>query len=69
LFTFIDVKEPLDGIPEIWILNVRQIIKGMGIGIENRSIRLSLSSNLPLVPPDQKYPGTEDYTDEARVEP
>jgi hypothetical protein len=54
LFTFIDVKEPLDGIPEIWILNVRQIIKGMGIGIENRSIRLSLGGDLPLVPPDQK---------------
>jgi hypothetical protein len=40
----------------------------MRVDIEYSPIRLSLGGDLPLVPPDQQYPGTQDDADKARVE-
>ena len=55
-------------IPEIRILDIGQIVKSMRVGIDYSPIRLSLGSDLSLVPPDQQYPGSQDDADKARVE-
>jgi len=52
-------------IPEIRILDIGQIVKRMRVGIEYSPIRLGLSGDLSLVPPDQQYPGSQDDTDKA----
>jgi len=61
------MKDHLDGIPEIRVLDIGQIVESMRVGIEYSPIRLGLSRNLLLVPPDQQDPSTEDNSDETRV--
>jgi len=61
------MKDHLNGVPEIRVLDIGQIVKSMRVGIEYSPIRLGLSRNLFLVPPDQQDPSTEDDTDETRV--
>ena len=65
---FLTTKDSSEGIPEIWILDIGQIVKRMRVVIEYSPIRLSLGSDFSLVPPDQQYPGPQDDSDKARVE-
>lgn len=55
-------------IPEIRILNIGQIVKSVGVGIDLDSIRISLGCDLPLVSPDEHDPRAQNDCDEARVE-
>jgi hypothetical protein len=62
------IDRSLERVPEIRILDIGQIVKSMRVGIDYSPIRLSLGSDLSLVPPDQQYPGSQDDADKARVE-
>jgi len=61
-------RDSSERIPEIWILDIGQIVKRMRVVIEYSPIRLSLGGDFSLVPPDQQYPGPQDDSDKARVQ-